>query len=116
MTRVLKNKTLQGEKGSGVAKLFAKHVKLEEHINYLKKTKIGSAVGTPARVGKLLCDTDALSVSALTHIILDVSYHDAKNRSLLDIPETRDDVFKTVLGAPYVIERLKAGKMHVVLF
>jgi len=116
VTRVLKNKTLQGEKGSGVAKLFAKHVKLEEHINYLKKTKIGSAVGTPARVGKLLCDTDALSVSALTHIILDVSYHDAKNRSLLDIPETRDDVFKTVLGAPYVIERLKAGKMHVVLF
>jgi len=57
VTRVLKNKTLQGEKGAGVAKLFAKHVKLEEHVDYLKKTKIGSAVGTPARVGKLLCDT-----------------------------------------------------------
>jgi len=107
---------LQGEKGGGVAKLFAKHVKLEEHVSYLKKTKIGSAVGTPARVGKLLCDTDALSVSALTHIILDVSYHDAKNRSLLDIPETRDEVFKTVLGVPQVMERIKAGKMHIVLF
>ena len=134
VTRVLKNKTLQGEKGAGVAKLFAKHFKLEEHVGYLKKTKIGSAVGTPGRVGKLLCDTgkwfhrmsprstegvsviDALSVSALTHVILDVSFHDAKNRSLLDIPETRDDVFKMVLGAPLVLERLKAGKMHIVFF
>jgi protein CMS1 len=57
VTRVLKNKTLQGEKGSGVAKLFAKHFKLEEHVKHLKKTKIGTAVGTPGRVGKLLCDT-----------------------------------------------------------
>ncbi len=57
VTRVLKNKTLQGEKGAGVVKLFAKHFKLEEHVRYLKKTKIGSAVGTPGRVGKLLRDT-----------------------------------------------------------
>jgi protein CMS1 len=57
VTRVLKNNTLQGEKGAGIAKLFAKHFKLEEHVRYLKKTKIGSAVGTPGRVGKLLCDT-----------------------------------------------------------
>ncbi|KAF8497081.1 U3-containing 90S pre-ribosomal complex subunit-domain containing protein [Russula emetica] len=116
VTRVLKNKTLQGEKGAGAAKLFAKHFKLEEHVSYLKKTKIGTAVGTPGRVGKLLCDTDALSVSALTHIMLDVSFRDAKNRSLLDIPETRDELFKTVLGAPLVMERLKAGKLYIVLF
>ncbi|KAI0003271.1 U3-containing 90S pre-ribosomal complex subunit-domain containing protein [Russula compacta] len=116
VTRVLKNKALQGEKGAGVAKLFAKHFKLEEHVNYLNKTKIGSAVGTPGRVGKLLGDTNALSVSALTHVILDVSYHDAKNRCLLDIPETRDEIFKTVLGAPVIMERLKAGKIHIVLF
>ncbi|KAH9998966.1 U3-containing 90S pre-ribosomal complex subunit-domain containing protein [Russula vinacea] len=116
VTRVLKNKTLQGEKGASVAKLFAKHIKLEEHVGLLKTTKIGTAVGTPGRVGKLLCDTDALSVSALTHIMLDVSFHDAKNRCLLDIPETRDDIFKTVLGAPLVLERLKAGKLHIVLF
>jgi protein CMS1 len=57
VTRVLKNKTLQGEKGGAVAKLFARHFKLEEHVKYLKANKIGSAVGTPGRVGKLLCDT-----------------------------------------------------------
>ena len=59
---------------------------------------------------------DALSLSALTHVMLDVSYRDAKNRCLFDIPETRDEIFKTVLGAPLVMEGLKAGKIHIVLF
>jgi protein CMS1 len=59
---------------------------------------------------------DALSVVALTHVVLDVSYRDAKNRCLFDIPETRDELFKTVLGARLVIEGLKAGKIQVVLF
>ena len=54
VTRVLKSKTLRGEKGGDVAKLFAKHFKLEEHVAYLKRTKIGAAVGTPGRIGKLL--------------------------------------------------------------
>ncbi|THH14716.1 hypothetical protein EW146_g5649 [Bondarzewia mesenterica] len=89
---------------------------LDEHVAYLKKTKVGTAVGTPGRVGKLLCDTDALSVSALTHIMLDVSYRDTKKRSLLDIPETRDEVFKTVLGAPQVVSAIQAGKIQIVLF
>jgi protein CMS1 len=35
---------------------------------------------------------------------------------MLDIPETRDELFKMVLGAPLVMERLKAGKIHIVLF
>jgi len=116
VTRVLKDKGLRGDKGGDVAKLFAKHFKLEEHVAYLKRSKIGSAVGTPGRVGKLLCETDALSLSQLTHIILDISFRDAKKRSLFDIPETRDEVFKTVLGAPKVFEGIKQGKINVVLF
>ncbi|KAI0062233.1 hypothetical protein BV25DRAFT_1885432 [Artomyces pyxidatus] len=116
VTRTLRSKTLRGEKGGEVAKLFSKHFKVEEHVRYLKRTKVGSAVGTPGRIGKLLCDTDALTVSALTHIILDVSYRDAKKRSLLDIPETRDEVFKTVLGAPQVLQAIQAGKIQIVLF
>lgn len=74
-TRVLKSKTLRGEKGGDVAKLFARHFKLEEHVAYLKRSKIGSgtfhdfselrrirglslaAAGTPGRIGKLLCET-----------------------------------------------------------
>ncbi|KAJ7098125.1 U3-containing 90S pre-ribosomal complex subunit-domain containing protein [Mycena belliarum] len=116
VTRVLKDNKLRGEKGGEVAKLFAKHFKLAEHVTYLRRTKVGSAVGTPGRIGKLLCETDALTVSALSHIILDVSFRDAKKRSMLDIPETRDEVFKTVLGAPKVLQAIKEGKIQVVLF
>lgn len=57
VTRVLKDRRLRGEKGGDVAKLFAKHFKLQEHVAYLKRSKIGSAAGTPGRVGKLLCET-----------------------------------------------------------
>ncbi|TFY81961.1 hypothetical protein EWM64_g2044 [Hericium alpestre] len=116
VTRTLRSKQLRGEKGGEVAKLFAKHFKLEEHVKYLKRTKVGCAVGTPGRIGKLLCETDALAISALTHIVLDVSYRDKKNRSLLDIPETRDEVFRTVLGAPQVLQAIRAGKIQIVLF
>ncbi|KAJ7172692.1 U3-containing 90S pre-ribosomal complex subunit-domain containing protein [Mycena filopes] len=116
VTRVLKDNKLRGDKGGEVAKLFAKHFKLAEHVTYLKGTKVGSAVGTPGRIGKLLCETDALTVSALSHIILDVSFRDSKKRTILDIPETRDEVFKTVLGAPKVLQAIKEGKIQVVLF
>ncbi|KAF9246589.1 U3-containing 90S pre-ribosomal complex subunit-domain containing protein [Melanogaster broomeanus] len=116
VTRVLKDKRLRGDKGGEVAKLFAKHFKLEEHVSYLRRSKIGSAAGTPGRIGKLLCESEALVVSQLTHIILDISFRDAKNRNLFDIPETRDEVFKTVLGAPKVLEVIKQGKLQVVLF
>ena len=57
VTRVLKDKRLRGDKGGDIAKLFAKHFKLQEHVAYLKRSKIGSAAGTPGRIGKLLCET-----------------------------------------------------------
>jgi len=131
----LKDKKLRGEKGGDVAKLFAKHFKLSEHVSYLTRTKIGTAVGTPGRIGKLLCETgvfllrpqpkvvhdvsvlsDALSISQLTHIILDVSHVDAKKRNLLSLPETRDEVFKMVLGAPQVLKAIKEGRIQIVFF
>jgi len=59
---------------------------------------------------------DALSFAALTHIMLDVTFRDAKKRSLLDIPETRDEVFNTVLGGSRIREALQQGKVQVVLF
>lgn len=153
-------------KSGEVAKLFAKHFKLEDHVRYLSKTKVGAAVGTPGRVGKLLCETGssllfppipehfvrsfvrsslpippshphspnsqsldsacvvsdlastppaALRTPALSHILLDTTHTDAKQRSLLDIPETRDEVFR-VFGAPGVREGVREGRIGVVLF
>jgi protein CMS1 len=64
VTRVLKDKRLRGEKGGDVAKLFAKHFKLAQHVTYLKRTKIGSAIGTPGRLGKLLNETGNTSTNS----------------------------------------------------
>ena len=48
--------------------------------------------------------------------MLDITYRDAKKRNLLDMPETRDEVFKTIFGAPGVLQAIRAGKVQVVLF
>jgi protein CMS1 len=45
-----------------------------------------------------------------------VTFRDAKERSLLDIPEVRDDVFKLVLGCPRMTDVIKAGKVQLVMF
>ena len=59
---------------------------------------------------------DALSTSALTHIMIDASFRDAKNRTVLDTPETRDELFRTVLGSDAIHGLLRKGKVQVVFF
>ncbi|BGO89388.1 hypothetical protein NBRC10512_006305 [Rhodotorula toruloides] len=98
-----------------VAKLFAKHFKLAEHAEYLKKTHVGLAVGTPNRIEKLLNETESLHLTHLSHLILDVSHLDSKKRSLVDLPEARADLFK-LLGSKPIMDRLREGKMKIVLF
>ncbi|TNY23607.1 U3-containing 90S pre-ribosomal complex subunit-domain containing protein [Rhodotorula diobovata] len=98
-----------------VAKLFAKHFKLSEHVEYMKKTHVGLAVGTPNRIEKLLNESDALHLTHLSHLILDVSHLDSKKRSLVDLPEARVDLFK-LLGSKPIMDRLREGKMKIVVF
>lgn len=57
VVRILRDKRLRGEKGGEIAKLFAKHFKLSEHVDYLRRTRIGAAAGTPGRLGNLLTET-----------------------------------------------------------
>lgn len=59
---------------------------------------------------------DALSITALTHIMLDVSFQDSKKRTLLDIPETRDEVFRLVFGCEKIRDAIRRGKIQIVLF
>jgi protein CMS1 len=54
-------------------------------------------------------------VSALSHIILDITHKDAKNRNLLEIPETREEVFKTVFNHAGILKGIKEGRIQVVL-
>jgi hypothetical protein len=36
--------------------LFAKHMKVPEQVNYLHMTRVSIAVGTPARIAKLISE------------------------------------------------------------
>jgi len=74
-----------------VAKLFSKHIKVKEQADALASAQVCVAVGTPARLDKL-CALGALSLSRLTLLVIDCS-RDVKQRSLLDIPETRRDLW-----------------------
>ena len=66
VARILRDKRLRGEKGGDIAKLFAKHIKLSEHVDYLRRTRVGAAPGTPGRIGKLLNEAGALAVSTIS--------------------------------------------------
>ncbi|WFD18714.1 Protein cms1 [Malassezia caprae] len=72
-----------------VAKLFARHFKLEEQVSWLKSQPAPIAVGTPHRVQALL-EQRALRIEHLQAVLVDASWTDAKQRAVFDTPETRD--------------------------
>jgi uncharacterized protein YdcH (DUF465 family) len=43
-------------KDATVAKLFAKHIKLQDSVKFLKSSRTGIAVGTPQRLQALMDD------------------------------------------------------------
>ncbi|KAK6522117.1 hypothetical protein TWF281_002683 [Arthrobotrys megalospora] len=92
---------------SQIAKFFAKHVKLSEAVEYAKKTRIGIAVGTPARLVDLIKD-GAVQIKYLQRVVLDVSYTDAKKRGLWDIKEVQDKLVE-LLAVEGVRKRLEGG-------
>ncbi|KAI9875236.1 MAG: hypothetical protein M1830_008718 [Pleopsidium flavum] len=85
LTRALR--TFQ-TKDATVAKLFAKHIKLKDALQFVKSTRIGIAVGTPTRLTDLL-DNGALSLEKLERIVVDGSHIDQKKRGILDMKETQ---------------------------
>ncbi|KAL9268838.1 CMSS1-like protein [Drosera capensis] len=91
-------------------KLFSKHIKVEDQVSLLKnRVNIGS--GTPSRIKKL-CEMDALGLSRLKVLILDM-HSDAKGYSLFTLPQVRDefwDLYKT-----YLHQRLVQGDMRICL-
>ncbi|KAK6353408.1 hypothetical protein TWF696_005374 [Orbilia brochopaga] len=92
---------------AAVAKFFAKHVKLSEAAAYATKTRIGIAVGTPARIVDLIRD-GSLQMRYLARVVLDVSYLDAKQRGMWDIKEVQDRVVE-LLNMEVVRKRLEGG-------
>jgi protein CMS1 len=76
-----------------VAKLFAKHIKLQEQIELCKKCRMGIGVGTPQRVLDLL-DQGALKLEFLERVVVDASHVDQKKRGILDMKEVQAPLVK----------------------
>ncbi|KAI2782126.1 U3-containing 90S pre-ribosomal complex subunit-domain containing protein [Daldinia loculata] len=74
-------------KNNAVAKLFAKHIKIEESVQFLQKHRTGVAVGTPVRLSDLV-DNSALNLSKLERLVVDASHIDQKKRGVMDMKET----------------------------
>ncbi|KAG6952948.1 hypothetical protein JG687_00012695 [Phytophthora cactorum] len=73
-----------------VAKLFAKHMKADEQAKQLANNYLPIAVGTPARVKKLL-EMNALSLKHTTHVIFDME-KDKKQLTVLELKDTATEM------------------------
>ena len=94
-----------------VAKLFARHIKLGEAEAALQAAPTRAAAGTPGRVAAL-ADGGALALDRLRLLVLDVRL-DLKQRTILDVPETRDDTWRLFRGR--LQARVAAGQTRVAL-
>ncbi|KAF6810252.1 hypothetical protein CSOJ01_06443 [Colletotrichum sojae] len=96
---------------STVAKLFAKHMKVDEQVKFLQGTRTGIAVGTPARLMEL-ADNGALSIEKLQRIVVDASHIDSKKRGVMDMKDTMMPLARWLTRKEFK-ERYTAEKRHL---
>ncbi|RLN71917.1 hypothetical protein BBJ28_00015913 [Nothophytophthora sp. Chile5] len=96
-----------------VGKLFAKHMKVSEQGEQLSRIFFPIAVGTPARVKKLL-ETDALSLKHTTHVIFDME-KDKKQLTIMELKDTATEVMD-LLQFYFIPQLNKPDGMKIVLF
>ena len=77
-------------KSMKVAKLFAKHLKIQDQQSFLAKQKTAVAVGTPNRVLKLIQEGH-LKLTGLDFILIDTSFKDKKEMHFFDLPDVAAD-------------------------
>lgn len=75
-----------------IAKLFAKHFKVEEQMEMLSKEYYPIALGTPNRISKLI-EVGALSLRRTTIVLVDLT-PDSKQYNILTLNEVRNDLYK----------------------
>ncbi|KAL8201794.1 hypothetical protein R6Q57_010941 [Mikania cordata] len=93
------------------AKLFAKHLKIEDQVSCLKN-HVNVACGTPSRIKKLI-DMEALGLSRLSVVVLDM-HTDVKGYSLFSIPQIRDEFWE--LYTTHFHQRLLSGSLRICLY
>ncbi|KAI9308528.1 U3-containing 90S pre-ribosomal complex subunit-domain containing protein [Cunninghamella echinulata] len=95
-----------------IAKLFAKHFKMSEQVEFLKSTPIHLAVGTPNRISALV-DNGHLKLDQLELVVLDTDTSKG-NYNITENFEVRGDLFKFLNG--FVFPRMKDGQSKLGFF
>ncbi|KAG5983279.1 hypothetical protein E4U55_000357 [Claviceps digitariae] len=85
--RAVRNTKFSGN-GNPVAKLFAKHMKVEDQVTFLRTRRCGIGVGTPARMMELMDIDNGLRLHHLERVVVDASYVDKKKRGIMDMKDT----------------------------
>lgn len=93
------------------AKLFAKHLKVAEQVQGLKR-RVNIAAGTPNRIKKLV-DIGALGLGQLSLVVLDM-HRDAKGLSVLTVPDVKKDFWE--LYKSHLHERLLSHQVRFCLY
>ncbi|XP_078513863.1 protein CMSS1 isoform X2 [Lissotriton helveticus] len=107
-------KLLTAFKGDAkVLKLFAKHIKIKEHIKLLEKGVAHLGVGTPGRI-KALIEQDGLTLESLKYLVLDWNWRDQKLRRMMDIPEVKKETIELLEGG--ITAACRAGSLKLGLF
>uniref|UniRef100_A0A0D6R0X0 DEAD/DEAH box helicase domain-containing protein n=1 Tax=Araucaria cunninghamii TaxID=56994 RepID=A0A0D6R0X0_ARACU len=93
------------------AKLFAKHIKMEEQVSMLKG-RVNIAGGTPSRI-KNLIDIEALGISRLSVLVLDM-HKDAKGQTLFTLPQVSNQFWE--LYRTHFHKQVILGKLRLCLY
>jgi protein CMS1 len=95
-----------------IAKLFAKHFKVEDQIWFLEHEQVHIGVGTPNRL-QALVEQGHLKLDNLELVVIDTE-RNAKKFNIFDIQEVRTDLFN-FLGKS-ISPLMKDGKAKIGLF
>eukprot|EP01028_Stygiella_incarcerata_P007113 TRINITY_DN29034_c0_g1_i1.p2 TRINITY_DN29034_c0_g1~~TRINITY_DN29034_c0_g1_i1.p2 ORF type:complete len:367 (-),score=159.30 TRINITY_DN29034_c0_g1_i1:1854-2954(-) len=102
----------RAQKEFPIAKLFAKHMKVEEQVEFLKTKKCVIAVGTPERI-RQMCDAGHLSLSTCELLLIDVMPN-AKTFNLMTSHDTAHSFFS--LFRTHFYERVRDKKTKMAFF
>ncbi|KAG1473519.1 hypothetical protein G6F56_000909 [Rhizopus delemar] len=103
---------LKSFESAKIAKLFAKHFKIEEQVNFLEREPIHIGVGTPNRL-QVLVDQGHLNLDHLELVIIDTEKN-AKKFNIFDIQDVRADLFN-FLGS-HISYLMKENRTKIGLF
>ncbi len=78
---------------------FAKHKKLPQQIDQIKKLKtpINVVYATPQRLAQLV-EAEALLLDQLKYVVIDYTHRDVKQKRFMDMPEIKEEFLKFCFG------------------